>query len=95
MKKNKYIISICLDWAYFLRICVFSVFLFFFFFFLLYAISAFRIQSALFTRPTTTLLKNILKIGLTILFIYLKIILLQYFHFSAKKKAVLNIKYMF
>ena len=36
--------------------------------------------------PTTTLLKKILKMGLTVLFTHLKIILLQCFQFSVSAK---------
>ena len=46
-----------------------------------------RRQSALFTRPTTILLrKKILKMGPTALFIHLKIILLKCFQFSIFSK---------
>ena len=83
-----------MDWAY----CAFefwvSRFLFFFSFYnhvwtataqFMHMDSLCKRQSALFTGPTTTLLrKKILKMGPTALFTHLKIILLQCFHFLAK-----------
>ena len=44
------------------------------------------IVHALFMGSTVTLLKKILKMGLTVLFIHLKIIFLQYFQFSISTK---------
>ena len=49
-------------------------------------ITLFRRYRALFTGPTTTLLKKNFKMGLTALFTYLKIILLQCFQFSVFNK---------
>ena len=69
------------------NVCAFHVytFPFFFFFFLMHVFHCFRRHRALFTGPTTTLFrKKILKMGPTTLFTHLKIILLQYFQFSAK-----------
>ena len=74
---NDFLRSECLDPAF----CIFAfAFFSFLFFFGFLTFSAFWRQIALFTGPTTTLFrKNVLKIGPTVLFTHLKIILLQCF----------------
>ena len=78
-------LSICLDWAYFLRVCGF-----FFFFFWCTHFS--QRQSVMFMycswdpQPLYSEKKKKLKMSLMTLFTYLKIILLQCFQFSVFSK---------